>query len=147
MNIVKIVSRLVMVTVLMTAAFAASASDEKPSGTLKFEEEEIMAIIGGSSGQGTLEFNGKEHLFKVSGVSVGASIGVHKLEVSGEVFHLTDVADFSGMYLQFEAGATFVEGGTGMWLKNDKDVILHLKSENEGVALELGSGGLNISVW
>jgi len=147
MYIFKPVSRLVFALILMLAAVAVNASEEKPSGTLSFEEEEIMAIIGGSSGQGTLEFNGKEHLFKVSGVSVGASIGVHKLKVTGEVYHLAQVEDFSGMYLEFEAGATFVEGGTGMWLKNDKDVILHLKSENEGVALELGSGGLNISVW
>lgn len=34
-----------------------------------------------------------------------------------------------------------------MWLKNKKGVTLHLKSKNEGVALELGSGALNISLW
>jgi hypothetical protein len=147
MYIFKPVSRLVFALILMFAAVAVNASDEKPSGTLKFEEEQIMAIIGGSSGQGTLEFEGKEHLFKVSGASVGASIGVHKLEVTGDVYHLANVEDFSGMYLEFEAGATFVEGASGMWLKNNSGVILHLKSENEGVALELGTGGLSISVW
>jgi len=56
-----------------------------------------------------------------------------------KIFDLADIADFSSLYVDFEAGATFVEGASGM--------ILHLKSQNEGVALELGSGGLNISVW
>jgi len=147
MNTVKSASKLLFALILMLAAAVANATDEKPSGTLTFEEKQIMAIVGGSSGFGTLKFNGAETLFKVSGVSVGASIGVHKLKVSGEVYDLKDVADFSGMYLEFEAGATLVEGASGMWLKNDKGVTLHLKSENEGVALELGSGGLNISVW
>lgn len=133
--------------ILMLAAVAANATDQKPSGTLTFEEQQIMAIVGGTSGYGTLKFNGTETLFKVSGVSLGASIGVHKLKVTGEVYDLTDVDDFSGMYVDFEAGATLVEGASGMWLKNKKGVTLHLKSQNEGVALELGSGGLNISVW
>jgi hypothetical protein len=143
----KCISKPAIFLMLMTAAVAAFASDQKPSGTLAFEEEQIMAIVGGSSGYGTLKFNGKDTLFKVSGVSVGASIGVHKLQVVGDVYDLKDVSDFSGMYVEFEAGATFVEGTSGMWLKNDKDVVLHLRSKNEGVALELGSGGLNVSVW
>jgi hypothetical protein len=143
----KTVLNMAFFLLLMLATVASSSADQKPSGTLSFEEQQIMAIVGGTSGYGTLEFNDTKTLFKVSGVSVGASIGVHKLKVSGEVFDLADIADFSGMYVDFEAGATFVEGASGMWLKNDKGVILHLKSQNEGVALELGSGGLNISVW
>lgn len=147
MNVFKTTTKLAAALILVFATLAVSASDEKPSGTLTFEEEQIMAIIGGSSGSGTLKFNGTETLFKVSGVSVGASVGVHKLHVSGDVYHLTDVADFSGTYVEFEAGATLVEGESGMWLKNDKGVTLHLKSENEGAAFELGSGGLHIDVW
>ena len=104
MNVFKTTTKLAAALILMLAAVAANASEEKPSGTLTFEEEQIMAIIGGSSGSGTLEFNGTETLFKVSGVSVGASVGVHKLHVSGDVYHLTDVADFSGTYVEFEAG-------------------------------------------
>lgn len=130
--------------ILVLAAGVINASDEKPSGTINIVSTEVMALIGGSKGEGTLTFNGAEHKFKLSGASVGASVGVQKLHIDGEVYHLSDVADFAGVYFQVEAGATLVKGTTGMWLKNKQGVTLRLKTSNEGVAIQLGSGGLKI---
>jgi len=80
----KTVLNLALFLLLMLASVASNSADQKPSGTLTFEEQQIMAIVGGTSGYGTLEFNDTKTLFKISGVSLGASIGVHKLKVSGE---------------------------------------------------------------
>jgi hypothetical protein len=146
MSAFKMFSKLLVVMILVLAAGVVNASDEKPSGTIKIVSTEVMALIGGSKGEGTLTFDGAEHNFKISGASVGASVGVQKLHISGEVYHLSDIADFAGVYFQVEAGITLVKGTTGMWLKNKKGVTLHLKTSNEGVALQLGSGGLKIAM-
>jgi len=146
MNSFKALSKSLFALTLMLAAVAVNAADEKPSGTVRITETEVMAIIGGSSGHGMLNFNGAEHKFKASGASVSASVGVEKLELTGEVYHLADLANFPGVYVQLKAGATLGTGATGMWLGNDKGVTLHLVSSNEGVALEFGSGGLEISM-
>ena len=142
----KMLSKLLIALILVLAAGVVNASDQKPSGTIKIISTEVMALIGGSKGEGTLVINGAEHNFKISGASVGASVGVQKLHISGEVYNLSDVADFAGVYFQVEAGITLVEGATGMWLKNRQGVTLNLKTSNEGVALQLGSGGLNIAM-
>ena len=146
MKTFKMLSKLLIALILVLAAGVVNASDQKPSGTIKIISTEVMALIGGSKGEGTLTINGAEHSFKISGASVGASVGVQKLHISGEVYHLSDVADFAGVYFQMEAGITLVKGTTGMWLKNKKGVTLHLKTSNEGVALQLGSGGLKIAM-
>lgn len=144
MNTYKALSKLFLALTLMLAVGFVNASDVKPSGTIKIISTEVMALIGGSKGEGTLTINGAEHSFKISGASVGASVGVQKLHISGDVYDLSDVADFAGVYFQVEAGITLVKGATGMWLKNRQGVTMNLKTSNEGVALQLGSGGLKI---
>ena len=146
MKVYRTFSKLVFALTLMLASIAVNAGDEKPSGTIKITETEVMALIGGSKGTGTLNFDGAEHEFKASGASVGASVGVQKIHITGEVYHLSDVADLAGIYFQMEAGVTLVKGVSGMWLKNKKGVTLHLKSSDDGAALVLGSGGLKIAM-
>ena len=146
MKAFKMLSKYLVAMILVLAVGVVNAEDEKPSGTIKIVSTEVMALIGGSKGEGTLAFNGAEHKFKISGASVGASVGVQKFHISGEVYHLSDVSAFAGVYFQEEAGITLVKGTTGMWLKNKQGVTLHLKTSNEGVALQLGSGGLKIAM-
>jgi len=38
-----------------------------PSGTIHFEEWQVMAILGGDWGHGTLGYNGKTYKFKITG--------------------------------------------------------------------------------
>lgn len=146
MKVYKRFSELVFALTLMLVSIAVNAGDEKPAGTIKITETEVMALIGGSKGAGTLNFGGAEHEFIASGASVGASVGVQEMNITGEVYYLSDVADLAGVYFQVEVGATLVKGVSGMWLKNKKGVTLHLKSNDDGAALVLGSGGLRIAM-
>ena len=123
----------------------AVSHDEAASATLKIDETQIMFIVGGDLGEGTLNFQGKSYEFKTGGLKLGG-IGVHKVHLTGDVYKLNNVADFAGTYFVAEAGITVVKGVGGFWFKNDKGVTLHMKSSAEGLALSIGVEGLKITM-
>jgi hypothetical protein len=147
----KIVASLVMATFLLIGLTSCSSKsttashDKKASGTLTIDETQVMLIVGGTYGDGTLNFQDAAHKFKIKGLKLGG-IGIHKVMLTGDVYHLNDIKDFSGVYFAAEAGITVVKGVGGFWLKNSKGVTLHLTSETEGLALAIGVEGLNIKM-
>jgi hypothetical protein len=129
---------------LWGAATGALWAEEQPSGTVTIDEVQVMLIVGGDHGKGTLHFDGKDYDFKAGGLKLGG-MGVHKMDMSGEVYNLTKVDDFPGLYLAAEAGADMDKGAGEIWLKNDKGVRMHLKSKSEGLALSVGVEGFDVS--
>ena len=136
----------VIVALVFLASNNVIAGDKEPSGTVVIDETQVMVIIGGSSGGGTLTFDGNSYDFKTGGLKLGI-VSIQKVHVTGNVYDLDDVKDFPGTYLQLEADATLVEGVGGLWMKNSKGVTMNLKSSNEGVALNLGATGLKITMF
>ena len=117
----------------------AVAGDKAPSGTIVIDETQVIALIGGDFGGGTLLFGDKSYSFKTKGLKLG-SVGVHKIHLVGKVYHLTDVANFPGDYFVAEISGTAIDyDKEGLWLKNTKGVTLHLKSAG-GTGIELGIG-------
>ena len=135
-----------IVAVLLLVGSEAMAGDKKPSGTVVIDETQVMVIIGGSKGGGTLLFGDKSYNFETGGFKLGV-VGIQNIHVTGKVYDLNDVKDFPGTYTEFEADATLIKGSSGMWMKNSKGVTLNLKSNNEGVALSIGVTGLKITMW
>lgn len=144
MNIYRKFSWLMLVVPLLLAG-NASAYDE--SGTLVIDETQVMALVGGDLGGGTLLFGDKSYSFKTGGLKLGG-VGIHKIHLVGNVYELNNVADFAGVYFAAQAGVTLGNAGKqGLWLKNDKGVTLHLKSSDEkGIALSLGVEGFKITM-
>lgn len=132
--------------VMFMAGNSLMAGDKEPSGTVVIDESQVMVIIGGSKGGGTLQFNDNSYNFETGGFKLGV-VGIQKIHVTGNVYDLNDVKDFPGTYVQLEADATLVKGSSGLWMKNSKGVTLHLKSNNDGVALSVGVTGLKITMW
>lgn len=116
-----------------------------PSATVVIDETQIMLLVGGDSGKGTIisHKNGESRRFKVSGAKLGG-VGVHQLHMTGSVYHLNNIKDFEGTYFVAEAGITLVKGAGGMWLSNSNGVTMNLKSGAEGVALSLGVEGFKV---
>jgi len=129
----------------LSAAIPAFAEDETPSGTVVIDETQVMLIVGGDSGHGTLTFQGNDYKFKAKGLKVGG-IGVHKMDLTGEVYHLNNLADFTGLYAEAEAGVDVLKGKGYYSLKNDKGTVMHLRSKSEGVALSVGVEGFDIEL-
>ena len=123
----------------------AAAPAELPSGTIHFEEWQLMAILGGDWGHGTLGYDGKTYKIKVTGLGAGGW-GGQKISATGEVYHLNDIADFPGKYVEFRGGLTVAKGFGGLYVRNGKGVVIKLKTHAEGVALSLGIEGLSIEM-
>jgi hypothetical protein len=142
------ISRLQALTLLMTITVLTVGyvyAEDTPSGTVEFEEKAFAIILGGESGQGTLNFQGEAHPFKLSGLSAGGA-GYSEVKAKGDVYNLNDVADFAGTYGEGKAGITVAEGAGGFWMQNDKGVSLHITSDTEGLALGLGAGAVTIEM-
>ncbi len=128
-----------------TTAAAKSQTGEWPSGSIHFEEWQVMAMLAGNWGHGTLGYNGKTYKIKVTGMGAGG-YGVDKLSATGEVYRLKDIADFPGKYSELRGGIVLGKGVGGLYIHNDNDVVIKLKTHAEGVALSIGVQGLTIQM-
>ena len=135
----------VIAVVMLVAGGNVLADDVKPSGKIVIDETQVMILLGGSMGGGTLLLGDNSYSFKTGGLKLGG-VGVQKVHITGDVYHLEKVKDFPGNYVELEASAAVIKGKGGLWLKNKKGVTLNLKSNNEGLMLSLSAGSLQISM-
>lgn len=148
MNISTMYQKLLLMFFIVPVLISASAviaDDEAPSGTVVIDETQVMFIAGGDVGGGTLLFGDKSYSFKTGGLKLGG-IGIHKVHLVGDVYHLNDVKDFPGVYFAAEAGVTVAKGKGGLSMKNNKGVVLKMRSSQEGIALNLGVEGFKITM-
>jgi hypothetical protein len=128
-----------------SATSAEQKPTEAPSATIHFEEWQVMAILGGNWGHGTLGYNGKTYKFKLSGMGAGGW-GADKLSATGGVYRLKDIADFPGKYSELRGGVVLGKGIGGLYVHNDNGVVIKLKTHAEGVALSIGVQGITIQM-
>lgn len=116
------------------------------SGTVEINSTQFALIVSGQSGSGVLKYQGEEYPFIIGGLGVGG-VGIAKMNAVGEVYNLKDLSEFSGTYVQVRAGATLGKKGSSVLrLGNSSGVEMHLKSSNEGIALQLGADGMNVKL-
>ena len=144
-RLTKFAFSLLLLPLLLSVRFAV-AEAETPSGTIVIDETQIMWIVGGDIGGGTLNYQGEDYKFKTDGLKLGG-FGVTKMKLTGDVYHLNDIADFPGGYAVAEAGLVVAKVGKGdVVMRNDKGVVLHLKAADTGLALDLGVEGVTITM-
>jgi hypothetical protein len=114
---------------------AQSIAGITPSGTVKLTE----AFVGGAGiGRGVLTFQGKTYPFRLIGSVIGPG-SLSKIDVSGDVFKLDNISQFTGPYAQGNGRIGLETSGTGdLWLENKAGVIMHLTGTQTGVTLSLG---------
>ena len=123
---------------------APSLQGKTPSGFVEMREVEIAFLGAAGGGTGTLSYQGQNYPFEIAGLG-GGGAGISKIDASGEVYDLTDIAQFPGAYSERRMGVALGEGGGGdLWLQNDAGVIMHLKAASEGLMLSLGADVVDI---
>ena len=143
---VRTVSRLALFFLVMAAATIAVAAEKAtPSGKVTMQSTSIAAGIGVTWGDGKLTFKGKDYPFSIEGLTL-VDWGISKAQAEGDVYNLTDPAKLGGTYLAAEAGLTLAGGMGGMVLRNQDNVVLHLRSVSQGARLQLGTSGLTIKM-
>lgn len=103
-------------------------------------------IVGVSGGSGTLVYQGKRYSLKIGGVSLGATFGASKAELSGTVLNMNKPSDISGTYGATEAGYAVVSGRKTARLKNTKGVVLVLRGRQVGLEVQLDLSGLQVAL-
>jgi len=144
MGIVRSSLALVALATLFAAGVAV-AEDKKPDATLEFSGGSVAAGIGYSWGEGKLMYKGKSYPIDVDGLSVG-DVGAASISLSGKVYDLKKIEDFSGNYAGVGAGAAVGGGGSVVTLRNQNGVVIEAVSTTQGLKLALGTGGAKISI-
>jgi hypothetical protein len=139
-----------------TAAFLAACclagapvtAQERPTGppvaSVSIRQVQVAFIASGAVGGGALTYQGKSYPITVGGIGIGG-FGASRMTASGVVYGLERRADFAGPYVQLRSGWALGDQGRGMlWLRNDKGVVMRLKSRRQGLQLTLGADGVLI---
>src|SRR5712675_3576386 len=97
---------------LTLAAVATPARAE--SGTVSVVFTKAGFIVGVGGGQGVLTFRGRNYPFKVSGASLGATIGASTTKFIGRALNLRSPGDIAGTYGAAGAGGALAAGAGGV---------------------------------
>ncbi|MBR0649114.1 hypothetical protein GXW78_05530 [Roseomonas terrae] len=120
-----------------------SIAGRRPVGTVTLAEE---FIAGAGAGNGTLSFRGRSYPFRMAGTVVGPG-GAARIQASGDVYGLTRIEDFAGIYTQGTGDRGLDTRRTDeLWLQNAAGVIMHLRGTQMGVVLSLGRDELLIEM-
>ncbi len=133
-NYRKVTTPLLLTAALLMGSLALAADTaKKPSGTVTIDETQFG-------------FKGKEHDFKIGGLSVGANIGVSKMAAVGEVYELKEVSKFPGTYTKLDASVALGGGVGGLQMQNENGVIMRLESRTQGLQFNLGMSGVTVTM-
>lgn len=122
---------------------AQSIAGRTPSGTVTLAEN----FLGGAGvGNGTLTLRGQAYPFRIAGTVVGPG-GAARIHATGDVYGLTRIEDFAGIYSQGTGQRGLDTRTTSeLWLQNAAGVIMHLRGTQMGATLGLGRDELLIEM-
>jgi hypothetical protein len=148
----KIALPIIACGLLLGAAFAQDkganvpvASDAQPDGSVVLSGGSVAAGVGYVWGHGALHFQGSDHDFSISGVSI-ADAGAANISASGSVYNLKNVSDFAGNYAAVAAGITIGGGGSASYLRNEHGVVIKLVSTTVGLRFNLSANGVHVTL-
>jgi hypothetical protein len=131
-------------TALLTAPSIAR-DDKTPDATIRISEGSVAVGIGWTWGRGDVNYKGKTYHFKIEGLSV-AEVGVTKAEATGSVYNLKSVDDLNGVFAAAGTEGTAGKGAGVSSLRNDKGVVINLKSETKGANIKIAASGLKVTL-
>ena len=136
---------LVAAGVLAFPLAANAQGSSAPVGKLNFSGGSVAAGLGFSWGSGTLVYEGKSYNVKVTGFAVG-DVGLASIDATGDVYNMTNIAEFDGNYVAAGIGATIAGGGTVMAMENPHGVVIQVRSTTAGLHLNLGPSGITFTI-
>jgi hypothetical protein len=146
MRVPRMLVSVAMVALLLVSVTSLNAQEPYyPVGTVSIDMTSFAAGVGFSSGSGVLRFNGQRYLFKIDGLSVG-NVGISSISAVGNVYNLNNLSQFAGNYAAIGAGVALAGGAAGLKMQNQSGVIINLYAVQQGVQLNIGPQGFNISM-
>ena len=121
------------------------SKDEKTDAKLSLHGTSAAIGIGTTWGSGTLTYKGKAHPVRLRGLEIGG-VGGASIHATGDVYHLTNLADFNGTYVAVGAAAAAGPGAGHSIMRNEKGIVIDLASESEGVQVKAGVDGVRLEL-
>jgi hypothetical protein len=117
------------------ALLLVAAPAQAATGTLRVVFTKAGLIGGAGVGWGILTYRGRDYHLRVVGLSLGLTAGASITKFVGEVSYMEDILDFPGTYSAIGTGGALIGGAGGVQLKNDKGVIITLRSVRAGLEI------------
>jgi len=136
---------LVAIASLCLLASVLAAEAQPPDATLTGHTASIAVGVGTSGGGGMLTFQGQEYPCCIDGLAVG-EVGTSSADTLGNVYHLTNLADFSGTYTAVGTGGALGGGGDIATMRNQHGVVINLAGTSRGANILVGVKGMKITV-
>jgi len=139
--------RILQATVLaLMLSLTTTTSSQAETGAVRVVFTKGGFIVGVGGGRGVLTFRGHRYPFRVSGMSLGATIGASTTDFVGRASNMRSPGDIAGNYGAVGAGGALAAGAGGVQLQNEKGVILQLHGVKVGVELSAAVGGVQIAL-
>ncbi|WP_315730085.1 MULTISPECIES: hypothetical protein [unclassified Bradyrhizobium] len=103
-------------------------------------------IIGGSGGNGVLNFHGRAYPLSTGGLDYGLVFGGSRTVLRGRVSNIYRPSDVEGVYGAAGAGLAVGRGVRGIVLTNQKGAVLELSGEQVGLLANVDLSGLAITL-
>lgn len=138
--------RAAAVALTALAAVATSTAALADSGTVRISIFKAGWFIGGSGGEGVLNFRGRSYPLSIGGLSAGLVFGAAKTDFVGRVSNIRRASDVAGVYGAAGAGAAAVKGVGAIVLSNGKGAVLELSGRQTGLIANVDLSGMAISL-
>ena len=138
-------ARLAMLVLLICASLGTPSYAQAP-GYVRVVFAKAGLIAGAGGGRGVLTYRGRDYPFRVSGLSLGVTIGASAMRLTGRVSGLREVKDFAGTYDAAGGGGAFVGGVGGVQLTNKKGVTITLQGIEAGMEFAANRSAIKISL-
>ena len=138
--------RLAALVLPIICAVLVAPSRAQAPGYLRIVFAKAGLIVGAGGGRGVLTYHDRDYRFRVSGLSLGVTIGASAMHLTGRVSGLRQVKDFAGTYHAVGGGGAFVGGVGGVQLSNQKGVSITLQGIEAGMEFAANRSAITFSL-
>ena len=146
---------LVVLSVVLTAVEGHPGEVQRLAGRVLLKINSAVPPKGGFDftwGKGTLTLiDGTTHVFSVSGLGIQGNEGsIFEMEVKGEVYNLSMLGDFAGVYKRTLGDLSPERGTNTLIIKNERNVhvvvTVHFERESGNVRLLPSESGVTVKL-
>ena len=128
------------------SSVALSSAAHADEGFVRLTIYKAGWVIGGSGGNGVLDFRGRRYRLSTGGLDYGFVFGGSKTELRGRVSNIFRPSDVAGVYGAAGAGIAVGRGARAIVLTNQKGAVLELTGHQVGLMANADLSGLAITL-
>lgn len=138
--------RAAVIALASLAAIGISTAANAATGSIRFSVLKAGIVVGGSGGNGTLTFQGRNYPISIGGLSYGFTFGASQTDFRGRVSNIRRPQDVAGVYAAAAAGAAVGRGAQAIVLTNQNGAVLTLTGRQAGLIVSADLNGMAVSL-